>query len=305
MSRTNGEGAELIDMENLFYTGDYSGALNEFYKIQKPSVERDILMYRSYIAQSRFRIVLDEIKHNNDTPLLAVRYLAEYLHVSHRKNEIVAFFDEKFQGDASEHVIWTIVAAIVYINEELYETAIKLLVENNNLECLSLYMHCLLKMSRVDLAKQVLQTMQEKDDDATLTQLSQAWLNIQIGGEKLQDAYYIFQDMCDKFSPTLLLMNGQAVCAIGQQKYEDAERVLRECVTRTPDDYDTLVNLLNLSQQKLRKQDEAQFSRYLSQLREHKNNALATTYTKKLAEFNQLVLQYGPSNKKSISEIEA
>ena len=94
--------------------------------MQKASLEKDIFMYRSYIAQHKYRVVLDEIKPSNDTPLLALRYLAEYMSNSARKEAIVSIFDEKFQGDINElHVVWIIVGAIIYCNEETYETAMK------------------------------------------------------------------------------------------------------------------------------------------------------------------------------------
>jgi tetratricopeptide (TPR) repeat protein len=41
------------------------------------------------------------------------------------------------------------------------------------------------------------------DDDATVSQLATAWVGVQLGGAKVQEAAYIYQELGDKFSWTV------------------------------------------------------------------------------------------------------
>lgn len=58
--------------------------------------------------------------------------------------------------------------------------------------------------------------MQDLDEDATVSQLSLAALYIATGQDKIQDAFYIYQELAEKFTPTPLLLNGMATCYILQ-----------------------------------------------------------------------------------------
>lgn len=131
---------------------------------------------------------------------------------------------------------------------------------------MALAVQILLKMERADVAEKTLRGMAALDDDATLTQLAGAWVNLALGGSKVQDASYVFQEMGDKYSWTPKLYNGSAVCHLHMGQYDEAEKDLLEALTRDGKDPETLANLVVVGLHAGRR-GSAKLRTYLTQLR--------------------------------------
>ena len=112
-----------------------------------------------------------------------------------------------------------------------------------SLELMGLMIHLLVKMDRPELADKHLRMMQAADDDATLTQLATAWVDPASGGSKIQDAFFAFQELGDKYAWTSKLYNGSAVCQMAMGRYEEAEKDLVEAINRDSKDPEALQKL--------------------------------------------------------------
>lgn len=286
---------ELFDVKNSYYIGSYQQCINEAQKA-KPStgeaqLERDTFLYSAYIAQKKYRVVLDEINGSSPLQLRPLKTLAEYFSNPGKRDAIVSSLDEQMSGnvDVSTHT-FVIVAATIYNNERNYESALRILHQDDSLESCALSVQTYLLIDRLDLARKELKTMQEKDEDATLSQLAQAWVNIYMGGEKLQDAFYIFQELIDKYGSSASLLNGQAVCLINQGKFEEAESILQDAMEKDSNNPDTLVNMIVIAKN-TNKPEVA--SRFLSQIKDSNvDHQFVKDYTAKETEFDRLVKQY-------------
>ncbi|GFN79690.1 coatomer subunit epsilon-like [Plakobranchus ocellatus] len=290
---------QLYDIRTAFLTGNYQQCINESPKLKvgspELSTEKDVLMYRSYIAQKKYGVVLDEINASSSPELQAVKMYAEYMANESRRDAITRDLDSKMSGNVDlSNNTFLLMAASVYYHEQDYDSALRTLHQSDNLECMALMIQTLLKIDRVDLAKKELKRMQETDEDSVLTQLAQAWFNLAVGGDKYQDAFYIFQEMADKHTSTPLLLNGQAASYMAQGKFEDAETVLQEAMDKDSNNAETIVNMIVLSQH-LGKAPEVS-NRFISQLKDsHRSHPFVKDYLNKESEFERMMKNYSAS----------
>ncbi|XP_050400364.1 coatomer subunit epsilon isoform X1 [Patella vulgata] len=292
----HGEVDELFDIKTALYIGNYQHCINEAQKLKLRDVDlktqKDVILYRAYIAQRKYGVVLDAITSSHSPELQAVKMFADYLSSENRRDGIVRDLDSKVSGSVDvSNSTFLVMAASIYYQEQNTDAALRTLHQSDNLECVALMIQILLKLDRVDLAKKELKRMQELDEDSILTQMSQAWFNLAVGGDKYQDAYYIFQEQADKHAATSLLLNGQAACYMAQGKFDDAETVLQEALDKDSNNPETLVNLIVLTQH-LGKAPEVS-NRYISQMKDsHRSHPFVKDYLLKESEFERIARNY-------------
>nr|CAG4646444.1 EOG090X0A8E [Macrothrix elegans] len=287
---------ELFDVKAQFYIGNYQSAINEAQKLKLYAsdlkTERDIYVFRSYIALRKYGVVMSEISSRSPVEFQPLKTLAEYFAYPNKRNEITVQLDEQVSTNLnSNNYLFLIVASTIYYNEGNFENVLKIMHQSDHLECHALMLQTYLKMDRIDLAKRELKVMQEIDEDAVLTQLSSVWVNLLIGGDKFQEAYYTLQELADKYSTTALLLNGQASCFINQGKYEEAESVLQEALEKDSNYTDTYQNLVVLGQLSGKTPDVC--NRYFSQLNDSApEHSIVKDFLLKEKEFDTLTNNY-------------
>lgn len=237
----------LFDLRNYFYLGNYQAAINEANNAslgtEKERLEKDTFVYRSYLAQGNFQLVLDEINDHASVPLQAIKVLGSYL-ANESSKDVVLKKVKQWQAEGNTSPIIQLIMGTIYFHEQNFEDALKILHSSNSLEGLALLVQTYLRIDRVDLAEKELKTMNKIDVDSTLTQLATAWVDINLGGDKIKEAGLIFKELSDKYGPTVALLNGQAICNIHLKKFEEAEQLLLEALEKNSKDADTIVNLI-------------------------------------------------------------
>ena len=144
-------------------------------------LEKDVYMYRSYIAQKKFGVVLDDIPTNASDELKYVRLLAEFLSNESQQDAIVQRLDAQLGSLNVTNPLVLLIIANIYVAAENYETALKVLYSVDaaqSLESSALATQIYLKLDRHDLAKKEVKKMIDVDEDSIVTQLAGAWVGM-------------------------------------------------------------------------------------------------------------------------------
>jgi len=211
----------------------------------KAKIDSEVMLHRAYVALGNPFLVLQKVKSDDPVPLQAVKLLATYMQDPNNLENVSLQLSEWMTDPAAAtDPDLLIAAAMIYNKEGKHEEALKYIHTATTLEMMAVLVHTYLQMDRIDLAEKQFKTMQQNEDDATLTQLAAAWVSLAKGGEKVQEALFIFTDLAEKYGTTITLLNGMAAANMSKGDYEDAEKLLQEAQSKNPNDADTLINLV-------------------------------------------------------------
>jgi len=290
------EDDELWNIKNAFYLGCYQQCISEALSVRPGSnsqTQCKFYMYRSYIQQGQYQMVNSDVGVGAPMMLQAAAVLSSYMGGDRDAKEmaLVQLKEWLSHPNSATEPQLLIVAAIIFSHERDYKEALKLTMQSTNLEAMSLVVSLYLSMSRVDLARKQVGLMQQQDDDATLTKLANAYVSMAEGPDKAQDALYEFQELGEKYNMSLMLTNGMVLANLHMSKYEDAERLLQESLSKSATDVDTLANII-VCMQHLRKPVDVT-TRYMNQLRSvAPTHPYITKYTELEASFDRCAAQY-------------
>jgi len=280
----------------------HKNVIKEAKNVAKDSKESsgaaDVFYYRSHIAIGQEDVAVKGISQNAPIELQCVKLLATFKTAAEDNKEMV-FDTLKEWGDnqsLNQNPAAQIVASQISFDAKNYRDALKYVhAGHESLEMLAMCIQIYLKIDRIDLAQQTLKSMQDIDDDDTLTGLASSWIFIAQGGEKVNEAFFFLAELVEKFSPSILVLNSMAVCQILLKNYTNAFQYLKQArdlaiAGKEKVSAETLINSI-VCLQHLRKADL--ITRILSELKQtHPHHPWLKRYAEMEALFDKSAQTY-------------
>lgn len=248
---------ELYTLRAQYWLGHYSLCINEAKSIaRRPmpaqlKVEREEFALRSLLALKNYDKVISEADSSPEDGIRAIGLRAKYSSPSTPESSKLTILSElqALVSNPSVPPTAQLVAAQTFLEHgERTKEALQCVHLGTSMEHLALTVQIYLRMDRLDLAKQSLNTMKQADEEAVLTQLCTAFVNIYTGRSEAMDAVHAIASLTEQYGSNLMLLNLTATAYLAAGQYAEAENTLGEAAAEG-EDVDTLINTIVCYQQ--------------------------------------------------------
>ncbi|KAG7115683.1 Coatomer subunit epsilon like protein [Verticillium longisporum] len=221
---------ELINIHNHFHQGQYQEVID--YDTSSLSAENAlparVLVLRSRIALGQSAEVLAELKGEKKPELVSLGAYAQFE-----------------TGKTEEAIIGGTVLQAAGLSEE----ALTLLSQHQgSLDAVALIVQIHLQQNRNDLALKEVAAARRWAQDSLLVNLAESWVGLRQGGEKYQQAFYVFEELAQApaTSSTISLVS-QAVVELHLGRTEEAQAALDQALEKDGSNAEAIANLLVLT----------------------------------------------------------
>ncbi|KAF2153869.1 hypothetical protein K461DRAFT_223195 [Myriangium duriaei CBS 260.36] len=239
---------ELVNIHTAFHQSQFQAVLDFDTSSFSSSnaLPARLLQLRSHCALRQYDAVLSSVSSSeasSNPDLAAVRLLAQYGKTPANASKIVAEAETLAEKSGDNLGVQICVGSVLASAGE-HDKALALLKRHQgSLDAVALIVQVYLSMNRADLAAKECRTARGFAQDALLVNLGEAWVGMREGGEKYQQAYYVFEELAQapstQAAPSL---TAQGVSEIHLGRLPEAEVALQQAVGLAANDPDALAN---------------------------------------------------------------
>ncbi|KAG5945487.1 hypothetical protein E4U60_005203 [Claviceps pazoutovae] len=280
---------ELINIHNHFHQGQYDQVVDfdtSAFSAENALPAR-VLVLRARIALGQAEDVLAEVKGESEPDLEVIGAFAEH---DLGNTDVALETVEKLASSAADNVTVQVIGGTVLQAAGKSEAALALLSQHQgSLEAVALIVQIHLQQNRTDLALKEVVSARSWAQDSLLVNLAESWVGLRVGGEKYQQAFYVFEELAQApATASIRSLVSQAVCELHLGRLEEAQAALEEALNKDGQNADAIANMLVL--QVVSGRDDSQYVELLKKA--DPKHQLLVDMEEKSALFDQAAMRY-------------
>ncbi|KAI0185757.1 coatomer epsilon subunit-domain-containing protein [Xylaria flabelliformis] len=239
---------ELINIHSYFHQGQYQEVIDFDTSALSPENETParVLALRARIALGQAEDVLAEVQDESEPEFAAVAALAQS---ALGQTEDAVYAIEELARVLGDNQTIQVLGGIVLQAAGKSDEALALLSKHSgSLDAIALITQIHLQQNRTDLAVKEVAAARRWAQDSLLVNLAESWVGLRLGGDKYQQAFYVYEELAQApATSSILTLVSQAVCELHLGRVEEAQIALEQALQKQPDYADAIANLLVLT----------------------------------------------------------